>query len=104
MKGTISVNVNLRIGKYTVRHKVRIPTDVIYRFAEVCGECNPDDFNDVKKHFARTLEDTINAFIARAYKANDTPDRILARAVVYLATELVLVEEALNNAEGGKIL
>ncbi len=98
------MKIILKIGKYKHEYRFDVSDDVIERFGRICGTCDPNDPRSVKREFARVLEETINAFISKAYRGSDTPDRILARTLVYLATELVLVDEALKNAEGGRFL
>ncbi len=98
------MKITLRIGRYNLEYKLKVSDDVLERFGRFCGTCDPDDPTSVRREFARVLEETINAFISKAYRGDDTPDRILARTLVYLATELVLVDEALRNVEGGRIL
>lgn len=98
------MKIILRIGRYNVEYRLKVSGDVLDRFSRFCRTCDPDDPLSVRREFARVLEETINTFIAKAYRGDETPDRILARALVYLATELVLVDEALKNAEGGRIL
>ena len=102
--GKISINLTLHVGKFKIQYRLRVSEEDLRRFAEVCSECDPNDLQGVKERFARTLEEVIDRFISKAYRGTDTADKILARTLVYLATELVLVDEALKNAEGGRIL
>ncbi len=96
MRGFRNVEIKIRIGKYVTTHRIRVSESVLRDFMEYSGE---EDVEVALEEFCRLLEETVNTFIEKAYDKYDTVDRILARACVYLATELVLAEEALK--EGG---
>ncbi|NPA80545.1 MAG: hypothetical protein GXO29_05820 [Thermotogae bacterium] len=103
MKKRHRLKITIRLGNYTTDHAFYVSDDVVKAFAESCNECDPSDVDDVLDHLAREVEDTVNAFIRRAYHPFQTRTKILEQAGILLAAELVMTEEILKNAEGGKM-